>query len=78
MRFLTEAELAYPHVNFRYVLFPSKPVGFPFNFDPTNIESLIQLGMSDGKKLVQNYQENQGFEKFKEAYKSRMRIVTAE
>lgn len=76
LRFLSEAKLAFPHVNFRYVVFPSEPVGFPLQLDPTHIEWLIQLGMKDGKTVVQNFDE--GLEKYKEMYQNRMRIVKAE
>jgi len=53
---LVNARLDYPDVNFRYIIGPSQTLPdnmTPMDFDPTNIDFMINLGVTDGLKAIQ-------------------------
>jgi predicted acylesterase/phospholipase RssA len=57
MRDLEEMSRIYPDVYVRYVVAPSQvlPSGsVPLNFDPTQIEEMIQIGIKDGENAVKS------------------------
>lgn len=55
--YLYYAIAAFPNVNYRYVIFPSKkmPGGFvPLDFDPKVIAEEIELGKNDTKRILES------------------------
>lgn len=57
MSWVTNAIRAFPDVEYRYAVFPTKklPGTFvPLDFNPKHIEDEIQLGISDALELIRN------------------------
>eukprot|EP00941_MAST-03F_sp_MAST-3F-sp1_P002122 g2122.t1 len=52
------ARLAYPDVNFRYLIYPTQPLNGSLDFDPANLAHMVQIGMKDAKLAVEK--PNQG------------------
>ena len=57
MWYVYNAMQAYPNVNFRYMIVPSKPLAgsiLPLDFDQANLESELALGESDAANVLSN------------------------
>jgi hypothetical protein len=55
--YLYNSMLAYPDVNFRYILFPSKTIPgdlVPLDFRPDSIKTGFDVGVSDGLNAINN------------------------
>ena len=54
---LLHAKDDYSYINFRYIIMPSSPLPsgeIPLGFNPTQIETMISMGMNDAKNIINN------------------------
>jgi hypothetical protein len=57
MWYLYNAQLAYPNVNYRYLIIPSQPLAgsiLPLDFDQANLQFELSLGQNDTQKILNN------------------------
>lgn len=57
MKWVNDALMNFPRVNFRYLVVPEKPLDnawLPINFDKAHSESLISQGMADAKASIKS------------------------
>jgi predicted acylesterase/phospholipase RssA len=48
-----DARVAYPDVNFRYLVYPSVPLNGTLDFDPANLAYMVQVGQRDARMAVE-------------------------